>query len=105
MKSKVVEIRNIKADILPEDLSFILSKFISFFYGDECYLEHNLDMFRVYDSLFESGNCKELVNSLNNSGLAILRFEGGKCNLIPVSDDVATFIREKDDNINDKLSI
>lgn len=105
LKSKVVEIRNIKADILPDDLSFILSKFISFFYDDEVYLEQGLDMFQVYDSLFESDNGKDLINSLNNSGLAILKMDGSKCNFIPVSEEVATLLRDKDSNIDDKLSI
>lgn len=103
LKNKVVEIRNIKADISPDDLSFILSKFILYFYEEEYYIEHDLDISQVCDLLFEENNSEEIIKSINSHGVLILKFNEGRCNTIPIDEEITNFINTKEENNKERI--
>lgn len=106
LKSKVIEVRNIKAGISPEELVIILSNILKCLYYDkeEQITTQNtyLTLEKLYDIAFEKNRSEEVLYKLNSDGYILISLNDNKASIVDLPDEIKEQIKEYIDTLNNK---
>ena len=97
IKSKVVEIRNLRADIRPIEIEHIIKGFLQALYYDK---EEGaipsrtfLKLDKIYDTAFDSLQAEEALNSLDENEFIIIGLKGAKAKIVNLSEELINQIK------------
>lgn len=106
LKSKVIEVRNIKAGISPEELVIILSNILKCLYYDkeeQITIQNTyLTLEKLYDTAFETNRSEDVFYKLNNDGYILISLNDKKASIVDLPDEIKKQIKEYIDNLNSK---
>lgn len=97
LKSKLIEVRNIKSNISPKDLVTVLSSVLECLYYDKEVevIDHstyvNLD--KIYDTVFDKNKNEEVYKHLKNNEFVVISFKGSNANIVNIPEEIIEQIR------------
>ena len=97
IKSKVVEIRNMKAEIRPAELERVLKGFLDALYFDKeegvIPSKTFMKLDKIYDTAFDSLQTEEAFNSIDKNDFVIIGLKDAKGKIINLSEELISQIK------------
>ena len=97
MKNKLVEVRNIKANISPKDLVTVLSSILECLYYDKEVevIDHStyLKLDKIYDTAFDKNKNENIFKNLKDNDFIVISLKDSNANIVNIPEEIIEQIR------------
>lgn len=97
LKSKLVEVRNIKANISPKDLVTVLSSVLECLYYDKEVeaIDHStyLRLDKIYDTAFDKNKNENVFKNLKDNDFIVISLRDSNANIVNIPDEIIEQIK------------